>query len=252
MVFVCAVYAICVRSCLVIRVTLLFSVAVFFFFFKQKTAYEMRISDWSSDVCSSDLQIAGMQPAFLVSGFLPPPASFALVLIGQYRAGAGLAADADETALVQAVVGDFQHADVAPDFLAGHLRQRVELVQRVVRCGEGRIQLQHRYLAACAGALIAALPGSPGADGGQFASQWLDLANSTAFAVTVTIETEQAFLVYQWLQQCRIGGHDFDGNAVVIAHLLDETVDRKSVVSGKSVSVRVDLVGRGIIKKKQN
>src|SRR3546814_5205981 len=28
---------------------------MFFFFFKQKTAYEMRISDWSSDVCSSDL-----------------------------------------------------------------------------------------------------------------------------------------------------------------------------------------------------
>src|SRR3546814_525573 len=30
---------------------------VFFFFFKQKTAYEMRISDWSSDVCSSDLEL---------------------------------------------------------------------------------------------------------------------------------------------------------------------------------------------------
>src|SRR3546814_10796373 len=28
---------------------------LFFFLFKQKTAYEMRISDWSSDVCSSDL-----------------------------------------------------------------------------------------------------------------------------------------------------------------------------------------------------
>src|SRR3546814_16864415 len=28
-----------------------------FFFFKQKTAYEMRISDWSSDVCSSDLPL---------------------------------------------------------------------------------------------------------------------------------------------------------------------------------------------------
>src|SRR3546814_17060257 len=28
---------------------------LFFFFFKQKTSYEMRISDWSSDVCSSDL-----------------------------------------------------------------------------------------------------------------------------------------------------------------------------------------------------
>src|SRR3546814_5518 len=30
---------------------------MYFFFFKQKTAYEMRISDWSSDVCSSDLDI---------------------------------------------------------------------------------------------------------------------------------------------------------------------------------------------------
>src|SRR3546814_603239 len=33
---------------------------VFFFFFKQKTAYEMRISDWSSDVCSSDLWSGGV------------------------------------------------------------------------------------------------------------------------------------------------------------------------------------------------
>src|SRR3546814_1433372 len=37
-----------------------------FFFFKQKTAYEMRISDWSSDVCSSDLaaRISRSQPSF--------------------------------------------------------------------------------------------------------------------------------------------------------------------------------------------
>src|SRR3546814_8940778 len=33
-----------------------------FFFFKQKTAYEMRISDWSSDVCSSDLLLAVVVP----------------------------------------------------------------------------------------------------------------------------------------------------------------------------------------------
>src|SRR3546814_9704728 len=33
---------------------------LFFFFFKQKTAYEMRISDWSSDVCSSDLAMSKM------------------------------------------------------------------------------------------------------------------------------------------------------------------------------------------------
>src|SRR3546814_2100183 len=36
-----------------------------FFFFRQKTAYEMRISDWSSDVCSSDLMLGNRHaPAF--------------------------------------------------------------------------------------------------------------------------------------------------------------------------------------------
>src|SRR3546814_3934399 len=34
-----------------------FSFVVVVFFFKQKTAYEVRISDWSSDVCSSDLAL---------------------------------------------------------------------------------------------------------------------------------------------------------------------------------------------------
>src|SRR3546814_6545903 len=36
---------------------------MFLFFFKQKTAYEMRISDWSSDVCSSDLKISAITAA---------------------------------------------------------------------------------------------------------------------------------------------------------------------------------------------
>src|SRR3546814_4642590 len=36
-------------------------VVFYFFFFKQKTAYEMRISDWSSDVCSSDLDVGRVQ-----------------------------------------------------------------------------------------------------------------------------------------------------------------------------------------------
>src|SRR3546814_5147380 len=42
----------------------------FFFFFKQKTAYEMRISDWSSDVCSSDLPLfnAGKGAVFTHDG----------------------------------------------------------------------------------------------------------------------------------------------------------------------------------------
>src|SRR3546814_13849541 len=37
------------------------SLFLIFFFFKQKTAYEMRISDWSSDVCSSDLECAAQR-----------------------------------------------------------------------------------------------------------------------------------------------------------------------------------------------
>src|SRR3546814_2470357 len=41
-----------------------------FFFFKQKTAYEMRISDWSSDVCSSDLWRMNLRYCFWMS---PPP-----------------------------------------------------------------------------------------------------------------------------------------------------------------------------------
>src|SRR3546814_3204845 len=45
----------CVCSC---RVIVMMCVFLWFFFFKQKTAYEMRISDWSSDVCSSDLTSA--------------------------------------------------------------------------------------------------------------------------------------------------------------------------------------------------
>src|SRR3546814_12937503 len=47
-----------------------FAVTVFlFFFFKQKTAYEMRISDWSSDVCSSDLiveRVVGRQRVLIL------------------------------------------------------------------------------------------------------------------------------------------------------------------------------------------
>src|SRR3546814_7102025 len=42
-------------------------VVLFFFFFKQKTAYEMRISDWSSDVCSSDLFNCGIDMAVVVA-----------------------------------------------------------------------------------------------------------------------------------------------------------------------------------------
>src|SRR3546814_7169702 len=44
---------------------------IFFVFFKQNTAYEMRISDWSSDVCSSDL--LALSQGFLVTAILGNP-----------------------------------------------------------------------------------------------------------------------------------------------------------------------------------
>src|SRR3546814_5580137 len=44
-----------------------------FFFFKQKTAYEMRISDWSSDVCSSDLAAAERTAEWTTDYFNTPP-----------------------------------------------------------------------------------------------------------------------------------------------------------------------------------
>src|SRR3546814_9705004 len=63
-----------------------------FFFFKQKTAYEMRISDWSSDVCSSDLHQAAVEPA-----------GQALLKVGD-AAGCGVGAEHDLTAgLIQTI-----------------------------------------------------------------------------------------------------------------------------------------------------
>src|SRR3546814_7019105 len=65
----------CVHGCLLVSTIRL----VIFFFFKQKTAYEMRISDWSSDVCSSDLEKAwsardpvALAALFAEDGFVLP------------------------------------------------------------------------------------------------------------------------------------------------------------------------------------
>src|SRR3546814_9013991 len=59
-----------------------------FFFFKQKTAYEMRISDWSSDVCSSDLALSGAMIAALRAGIESAERKAAGILV---LAGAGRA-----------------------------------------------------------------------------------------------------------------------------------------------------------------
>src|SRR3546814_6557808 len=46
-------------------------IVCFVFFFKQKTAYEMRISDWSSDVCSSDLSLRDWDQYKCAENWLP-------------------------------------------------------------------------------------------------------------------------------------------------------------------------------------
>src|SRR3546814_3560644 len=73
-------------------------VYVFFFFFKQTTEYEMRISDWSSDVCSSDLPLTVQQfrgspanPAFLLHA---PGRSYVLRKRTQAKKGLDIAASA--------------------------------------------------------------------------------------------------------------------------------------------------------------
>src|SRR3546814_7150712 len=52
-----------------------------FFFFKQKTAYEMRISDWSSDVCSADLRAVAPR-ADRTAHFLEAPLQHGTVQVG--------------------------------------------------------------------------------------------------------------------------------------------------------------------------
>src|SRR3546814_9629385 len=82
----------------------------FCFFFKQKTAYELRISDWSSDVCSSDLQSRGVGVRALVAAI---PCCEGALSVGE-RHGVRRPAEADPV----------HRADPVPD---GH---RVFLVRR--------------------------------------------------------------------------------------------------------------------------
>src|SRR3546814_19794216 len=61
-----------------------------FFFVKQKTAYEMRISDWSSDVCSSDLWVAEPEALALIARAAEGSARDGLSILDQAIAHAGM------------------------------------------------------------------------------------------------------------------------------------------------------------------
>src|SRR3546814_1574543 len=71
-----------------------------FFFFKQKTAYEMRISDWSSDVCSSDLQrgirVSPTPPLASWNCSSPPQSGFQFLLRLMTNAAARFSSRSEE------------------------------------------------------------------------------------------------------------------------------------------------------------
>src|SRR3546814_14298837 len=101
-------------------------VSSLFFFFKQKTAYEMRISDWSSDVCSSDLdqvclvpfvRIAAPDARKVGSGALRPPLERMVIHAFRCQAVVAIAFDlvAERTDhLAVAGVAALAHVNVAP------------------------------------------------------------------------------------------------------------------------------------------
>src|SRR3546814_6016828 len=101
-----------------------------YFFFKQKTAYEMRISDWSSDVCSSDLVVHAQQhrPALggdQVRGDRAVDALARVVAAGQLADG-----------LLARQAGQHRHAEF------GEARQLRQQRQVVVRSEEHTSELQ--------------------------------------------------------------------------------------------------------------
>src|SRR3546814_2553240 len=110
-------------------------------FFKQKTAYEMRISDWSSDVCSSDLaHLPGMLAAKTAVPVLGVPVQSkalngmdSLLSIVQMPAGIPVAtfaignAGASNAALFAAALLAVDHADVAESLSAFRQRQSDEV-----------------------------------------------------------------------------------------------------------------------------
>src|SRR3546814_19826045 len=102
-----------------------YSHLIFVFFFKQKTAYEMRISDWSSDVCSSDL------------GNLPR--------LGQGRLDVGCAGRELDQPVVDLTRGGVEGG-------AGCVELRIESLRAAFRAEDHRLLLGCLLLAA--GALI--------------------------------------------------------------------------------------------------
>src|SRR3546814_18683245 len=103
--------------CFICKTCLRYSVFCFiFFFFKQKTAYEMRISDWSSDVCSSDLtsSIDEVGNVVVAPGF--GQARLRAIARAAFPTAVGFRGEAG-------VVGDFVGRDVGGNMFLGAPRR---------------------------------------------------------------------------------------------------------------------------------
>src|SRR3546814_5058986 len=106
---------------------------LFFFFFKQKTAYEMRISDWSSDVCSSDLATAaGLSHARTCSEYVG----------SGRRRQLGLRAPSEELGQErrrQGTVGNLRHDSLGPAVVDVLAVDGVDLEAKALRSEERRV-----------------------------------------------------------------------------------------------------------------
>src|SRR3546814_6046302 len=103
-------------------------VCLVFFFFKQKTAYEMRISDWSSDVCSSDLEFDRAKGAEQLRHREEH--------IGERRDEQRAAIDRERDQPEQDIHADHQHRGAAADIAAVGDAEQVEDRMRDHRRGE--------------------------------------------------------------------------------------------------------------------
>src|SRR5207244_2385465 len=137
------------------------------------------------------LHVAGVQAALLERLLLPPPAPLALVLPGVDRPRARLAADREEAALVEGVVGHLMLADVGPHLLRRPVRERVELDERALGRPEGGIELYDGHLGPRARTLVPALARHPRFQRTERAHQRLHLPNAAALLVTILVEGEQ-------------------------------------------------------------
>src|SRR3546814_17766005 len=108
------------------------------FFFKQNTSYEMRISDWSSDVCSSELpQEPQLDPAKDVAGNVFEGVAETKALLDRFEAVSNAFADvdADQMDVLIAAQSELQEKIDAAD--AWDLDRKVEIAMDALRCPPG-------------------------------------------------------------------------------------------------------------------